>query len=156
MNENKQPKDPDVDPDLVHIGFVLDGAICRMNIPANLARKMGMALFDEADLVEGKTPLRERVRRRWKPGGRRDFQNFLTGVAIGALGVAIPEEIAFRGTSETIATIVLIASVLVLQGFRHFDDRRDFDEEVREKRYQAETGADIDATTGQLPWEILR
>ncbi|QXN73319.1 membrane protein [Gordonia phage Bonum] len=156
MNENKQPKDPDVDPDLVHIGFVLDGAICRMNIPANLARKMGMALFDEADLVEGKTPLRERLRRRWKPGGRRDFQNFLSGVGVGWLVVTISSGVAFQNHTAAIGAGLLTSATIALQCQRHFQDRRDLDEEMREKRYQAETGADIDATTGQLPWEILR
>lgn len=152
MDNSKHAKDPDVDPDLVHIGFVFEDRIYRLNMTPPLARRMGRSLFDDADLVEGKTPLRDRLRRRWKPGGPRDFQNFMTGMSVGVLFVAITEGIAFRDTSSTVSTVLIATSVIVFQAWRHVQDRRDFDEEAREKYH----GAEVDSTTGQLPWEILR
>ncbi|UTN91375.1 membrane protein [Gordonia phage Outis] len=152
MNSNQHAKDPDVDPDLVHVRFILDDRIHRLNMTPARARGMGKALFDEADIVEGRVRLQDRIRRRWKPGGRRDFQNFLSGVGVGWLMVTISSGVAFESTAAAIGAGLLTGATIMLQCQRHFQDRRDLDEEAREKYH----GAEVDATTGQLPWEILR
>lgn len=138
-------------PDKVNIGFVLDdGRVHMVSMTPTRARQMGRNLFDEADLVEGEKPIRVRLRRRWKSGGERDRANFLTGIGVGWLGVTVSTGAGFQSTSATIATVVLASMTIVLQCQRHFQDRSDF-KEAREK-----DDGSLSATTGQLPWEVIR
>lgn len=136
-----------MDANKVNIGFQLDDRIHVMNMTPDLARQMGVNLISEADIVEHRVPMTERIKARWQAGGERDRSNMVVGFSLGAglFWAASDWEWHWWAFAAQMALGAVAGAVRVWR-----DDNDELNE-FREKYQNV-----VDDSTGQLPWEVLR
>ena len=136
-----------MDADKVNIGFAIEDRIHTMSMTPDMARQMGAGLIREADVVEMRPPLTERIKARWRAGGERDRSNTLVGFSIGAAFFWAASDWEWHWWAFA-AQVTLGAVAGIVRVWRDGNDELD---ELREKYHGS-----VDDDTGQLPWEVLR
>lgn len=133
--------------DKVNIGFAIEDCIHTMSMTPDRARQMGASLIREADVVEMRPPMTERIKARWQAGGERDRSNMVVGFSLGAglFWAASDWEWHWWAFAAQMALGAVAGAVRV---WRDGNDELD---EFREKYQNV-----VDDSTGQLPWEVLR